>query len=276
MNKLSREARIQILKCLVEGNSLRSTSRLCGVSLNTVTKLLVDAGTVAAWHQDRILRDLSCRFVQCDEIWAFVGAKDKNATEEQKANGYGSVWTWTAIDEETKLIVSFAVGLRDTPTAIEFMTDVASRIKGRTQVTTDMNRSYITAVKQAFDPWNIDYARLHKIYGGAPETSAETRYSPAVCTGTTTESVLGNPDMDRVSTSHVERQNLTMRMSIRRMTRLTNGFSKKLDGLRASVALHFAHYNFVRVHRTLKTTPALASGVASRRWTLADLVELPY
>ena len=271
MNRLPLAKRVQIIGMLVEGNSLRATSRLCDVSINTVTKLLVDVACASAAYHHEHVRDVRIRRLQCDEIWSFVGAKRKNVTPEQEANGWGDVWTWTAIDADTKLCVTYYVGDRGRHSAYNFMRDAAERIKGRPQITTDAHRPYLQAVEDCFGT-EVDYAQLHKIYG-AP-TPDESRYSPATCIGCEMKTVMGDPDPKHVSTSFVERQNLTMRMSNRRFTRLTNAFSKKLENHGHMVALHFMHYNFARVHKTLRITPAMAASIADHVWSLEEIAML--
>jgi IS1 family transposase len=272
MNKLSTARRVQVIAALVEGNSIRSTVRMTGVAKNTVTKLLVDLGGACSRYQDRTLRNLLCKRLQCDEIWAFCHSKQKNvAPEHQGILGYGDVWTWTAIDADTKLVPSWLVGLRNAEYAAAFINDLASRLTSRVQLTTDGHRPYLEAVEGAFGA-DIDYAILIKLYGNDPQ--AETRYSPAKCIGTDQRIIQGNPDQAYISTSYVERQNLTMRMSMRRFTRLTNAFSKKIENLEAAVSLHYMWYNFGRVHKTLKTTPAVAAGVTDHVWTLEGIVGL--
>ena len=272
MNKLDRKTRIQILACLIEGNSIRSTARITDTSKNTIIRLLRDIGAVCADYQDQVLRNLTCKRLECDEIWSFCHAKQKNVPEEKRGEfGYGNVWTWVAIDAKTKLAISWLVGLRNTDWAKLFMTDTAERLKHRVQLTTDGFRPYLEAVDEAFG-CDIDYAMLVKMYGKSPEE--ESRYSPAKCIGASQEVITGNPDKKEVSTSYIERQNLTMRMGMRRFTRLTNGFSKKIDNLRHAVALHFMHYNFVRIHTTLKVTPAMEAGVTDKLWSLEDIVKL--
>jgi IS1 family transposase len=273
MNRLSIEERKQVIAALVEGNSIRATVRMTGVAKNTVVKLLNDLGAACAkYHHDRVRHVRPARRIQCDEIWAFVGAKKKNVTPEQKAQGWGDVWTWTAIDADSKLCISYLVGGRDAGWAAEFMHDIAGRIDHRIQLTTDSHKSYLEAVEGAFG-LDIDYAMLQKIYG-APNIEDQRKYSPATCIGSDMKVVSGNPDPKHVSTSYVERQNLTMRMSMRRFTRLTNGFSKKVENLEHAVALHFMHYNFCRVHQTLRVTPAMEAGLANHVWTLEELVGL--
>ncbi len=273
-NVLKAEKRAAVVAALVEGNSINATVRMTGVAKNTILKLLVELGAVCAAYQDRVLRDLPCKRVQVDEIWAFCYAKAKNVPVEKKGTfGFGDVWTFTAIDAETKLVPSFLVGLRDSGTATEFCMDLASRMTGRVQLTSDGHRMYLQAVEAGFGG-DVDYAMLQKIYGGGP-TDAEHRYSPAVCIGAEKHAIQGSPDPKHVSTSYVERQNLTMRMSMRRFTRLTNAFSKKVENLIAAVAVHYMHYNFCRPHMSLKgQTPAQAAGVETRRWSVHEVVAL--
>ena len=271
MNRLPIAKRAQIIQMLVEGSSLRAASRMADVSINTVTKLLVDMGCACADYHHRNVRNLRVQRLQADEIWSFVGAKNKNATPEQKAEGWGDVWTWTAIDADTKLCVTYYVGDRGKLSAFNFMKDAAARILGKPQITTDSHRPYLTAVEHAFGG-DADYAVLHKVFGATNEP--ETRYSPATCIGCDMKTVSGVPDPAHVSTSYVERQNLTMRMSMRRFTRLTNAFSKKVDNHGHAVALHFMHYNFARIHKTLRITPAMAAGLSDRVWNYEDLAEL--
>jgi IS1 family transposase len=272
MNRLDNARRAMVIRCLVEGNSIRSTVRLTGVAKNTVTKLLVEIGAACSEYQDHNLRNLTCRRLQCDEIWSFVGAKDKNVPVEKKDQfGVGSVWTWTAIDADTKLIPCWMVGPRDGGAATEFSQDLAGRLPHRVQLTTDGHKPYLDAVEDAFG-CDVDYAMLIKIYGA--DASEEKRYSPAQCMGTRTVPLMGDPDPKHISTSYVERANLTMRMSMRRFTRLTNGFSKKLENHMAALALYFMYYNFVRIHQTLRVTPAMAAGVTSKLWSVYDIVNL--
>jgi IS1 family transposase len=285
MNRLSTEKRAQIVASLVEGNSIRATVRMTGAAKNTVVKLLVDLGAACADYQDEALRDLPCTDIQCDEIWSFCYSKQKNVPDEHKGTfGYGDVWTWTAICADTKLVPSWLVGERTTDDAWTFMHDLKARLANRVQLTTDGHRSYLKAVEFTFGH-DIDFSMLHKIYG-APEghTHQERRYSPPVCTGTDVRIISGDPDPERISTSYVERQNLTMRMGMRRFTRLTNGFSKKVENLAHAVSLHYMHYNFARVHQSLtiehddgtrtKRTPAMAAGVADHVWTLREIAGL--
>jgi IS1 family transposase len=271
MNRLDRALQIRVVAALVEGNSLRSTARMTGVARNTITSLLIDLAEACAAYHNTYVRNLKVRRLQCDEIWNFVGAKAKNTTSEKKAEGWGDTWTWTALDADTKLCVSYLVGGRDLGWATEFMQDCASRIKNRVQITTDGHRAYLEAVENAFGA-DIDYAQLQKIYGAPIEN--ESRYSPARCIGCEMKTVSGNPDPKHVSTSYVERQNLSMRMSIRRFTRLTNAFSKKVESHAAAVALWFTYYNFCRVHQTLRVTPAMEAEIADHVWDIAELISL--
>jgi IS1 family transposase len=273
MNKLSREKRSQIIGMMVEGMSIRSITRLTGASKNTVAKLLVAAGQACLAYQDQTLRNLKCQRVQCDEIWSFVYAKDKNVpTEKRNDPGVGSVWTWTAIDADTKLVPCFHVGTRDAACAYEFMSDLASRLANRVQLTTDGHRAYLTAVDMAIGFHQVDYAQLVKIYG-VPKDD-ERRYSPPECIGTEVREICGNPDPEHINTSFVERQNLSMRMGMRRFTRLTNAFSKKVAHHEYALAIYFMHYNFVRIHQTLRCTPAMEAGVTDRLWTIDDIAAL--
>lgn len=273
MNKLDTQKRVQILGMLVEGMSLRATSRLADVSINTVTKLLVDAGKACAAYHDEHVRELNCRRIQCDEIWAFCYAKQKNVAKAKAApEGAGDVWTWTSLCADTKLICNWAVGGRDAEYAMMLMDDLRKRLTNRVQLTTDGHRAYLEAVEGAFGG-DIDYAQLVKIYGESPE-GMKGKYSPAECCGIKKTVVEGNPDKADVSTSYVERQNLTIRMSNRRFTRLTNAFSKKIDNHAHALALHFMHYNFGRIHKTLRVTPAMAAGVTDHVWTMEEIVYL--
>lgn len=272
MNRLPPEKRTQILGLLVEGNSLRATTRLADVSINTVTKLLVDIGKACLEYQDKAIRNLTSKRIQCDEIWSFVGAKEKNTSPEKKtAEGWGDVWTWVAIDADTKLVPSFMVGSRGAETAKFFMDDLAARLANRVQLTTDGHRVYLQAVENAFGS-EIDYAMLVKIYGH--DAASDTKYSPAECIGCQRVGITGRPDPAHISTSFVERQNLTMRMKMRRFTRLTNAFSKKLENHLYAIALHYMHYNFCRVHQTLRVTPAMEAGVTDHIWSVEEVVGL--
>lgn len=270
MNQLPIEARARILNCLVEGVSIRATARLCNVAINTVVKLQIEAGRACAEFQDRAFRNLTCKRIECDEIWSFVGAKEKNASTKKKAQGWGDVWTWTAIDAETKLIPCWLVGNRDGEAAYEFMHDLAGRLAHRVQLTTDGHKPYLAAVENAFGG-EVDYAQLVKIFGEGP---IDGRYSQPQCTGTKVSVVSGKPQSSGISTSYVERQNLNIRMGMRRFTRLTNGFSKKVENHGHALALYFMHYNFCRIHTTLRVTPAMQAGVADRVWEMTDVVRM--
>lgn len=273
MNRLPIQKRSQIIGLLVEGNSLRAASRLSGCSINTVTKLLVDVGNACFEYQDKALRNLPCKRIQCDEIWSFVYSKQKNVPEGMEGLA-GDVWTWTAICADTKLVPSWMVGPRDADTAEAFMYDLESRLKTRhIQLTTDGYKVYLDAVGAAFGR-HVDYAMLVKIYGTPRGKENERRYSPAVCNGTITGTVSGNPDKAHVSTSFVERQNLTMRMSMRRFTRLTNAFSKKIENHVHAISLHFMYYNFGRIHKSLRVTPAMEAGISNHVWSLEEIAKL--
>ena len=268
MNKLPQHKRIQILSMLVEGSSLRSISRVADVSINSVTKLLVDAGEACAAYHDETVRDVKAARVQCDEIWSFCYAKDKNVrTAKAAPEGAGDVWTWTALDSDSKMILAYEVGDRSGATAIEFMDDLRLRLANRVQLTTDGHKAYLEAVEGAFGG-AVDYAQLIKLYGKPTGKDSERRYSPATCTGAVKRRIEGRPIREHVSTSHVERQNLTMRMGMRRFTRLTNAFSKKLENHLHMLSLYFVHYNFCRIHKTLRVTPAMEAGVSD---TLRDV-----
>jgi len=275
MNKLTREQKIEVVKCLVEGNSIRSTSRITGVSRNALSKLLLQLGEACEAYHDEFVVNVKSKRVECDEIWSYVGKKDANCTPGERASGeLGSVWTWTAIEADSKLIVSWLIGGRDGEYAYMFMKDVASRLANRVQLTTDAHNVYFTAVREAFGSNGVDYAMLIKKYGKGEGSGPDTRYSPAVCTGIEKKPKMGNPDEEFISTSYVERQNLTMRMGMRRFTRLTNAFSKSILHHTASVALYFMHYNFVRVHQTLRCSPAMEAGLTNHLWEIGDLVDL--
>jgi IS1 family transposase len=271
MKQLTTSQRAQVVRCLVEGNSIRSTVRITGVAKNTIVKLLGELGCACAAYHNRAVRNLKVRRLQCDEIWEFVGAKAKNVSVEKKAAGWGDIWTWTGIDADTKLMVSYLVGGRGADWAQEFMEDCASRIRNRVQITTDGHKAYLEAVENAFGA-DIDYAQLQKIYGAPAEN--DTRYSPATCIGCDMKVVSGDPDPKHVSTSYVERSNLTLRMGMRRFTRLTNAFSKKVENHRHMVALFFLYYNFCRVHATLRVTPAMESGLSNHVWSIEELCGL--
>jgi IS1 family transposase len=272
MNKLPLEKRAQIINLLVEGNSLRATSRITGASKVTILKLLADVGKACQEFHDATVTAVNSKRVQADEIWSFCYAKQANVPEHKKADGSGDVWTWTAIDADSKLIISWFVGDRTTESAMYFMRDLADRITDRIQLTTDALQSYMPAVREAFGD-DIDYARLTKIYGSDP-TIPKGKYSPAICTGTKTDVHNGHPDKKHISTSYVERQNLTMRMHMRRFTRLTNAFSKKIENHCYAIALHFVYYNFCKIHQTLRVTPAMEAGLTKDLMSIEDIVKL--
>lgn len=272
MNRLSLVQRAKILHMLVEGNSLRSVARMADVSRNTVDKLLCEVGAACLEYQDRHLRNLPCKRVQCDEIWSFVYAKDKNVPEDKHGEfGYGDVWTWVAIDADTKLVPCWLVGPRNGAAAKTFINDLASRLANRVQLTTDGHKPYLEAVERAFGN-DIDYGMLVKIYGEAPKR--EKRYSPPRFVHAVGSKVTGNPDEKHLSTSFVERQNLTMRMSMRRFTRLTNAFSKKLENHMHALSLHYMYYNFGRIHKSLRVTPAMEAGISNHVWSLEEIAAL--
>ncbi|KQN26722.1 transposase [Sphingomonas sp. Leaf33] len=272
MNRLSNDDRAKILHLLCEGMSIRAITRLTGASKNTVSKLLIDAGKACAAYHDANVRDVKAARVQVDEIWSFTYAKQKNVASAKEApEGAGDTWTWTALDADSKLIVSYLVGGRDAEYAMWFMDDLAARLANRVQLTSDGHRAYLEAVEGAFGA-DVDYAQLVKLYGNT--IGAPGRYSPAECTGSKKIRREGSPDIAHVSTSYVERQNLTIRMHMRRFTRLTNAFSKKVENHAHAVALHMMYYNFVRIHKTLRVTPAMAAGVADRLWEIADIASL--
>jgi IS1 family transposase len=272
MNRLTRQKRAEILGMMVEGVSLRAISRLTGASKNTIVKLLEDAGEAFSDYQYRTLRNLPCKRIQVDEVWCFCYAKQKNvATAKAAPPQAGDIWTWTAIDADTKLVASWLVGSRDADAAQHFIGDLALRLANRVQLTSDGHKPYLEAVEQSFGA-DIDYAMLVKIYG--EPTGAVGRYSPGECVGAEKRRVEGKPDSDRISTSYAERQNLSMRMGMRRFTRLTNAFSKKAENHAHGVAIYFMHYNFVRIHTTLRCTPAMAAGVTTKLWELADMVKV--
>lgn len=272
MNKLAAADRAKILHCLVEGTSMRATARLMDVSINTVVKLLRDAGKACSAYQDKTFRNLRLTKVQCDEIWSFVGCKEKNASYDQKREGLGDCWTWTAIDGPTKLIPCWLAGTRDAGTAYHFIHDLKERLVNRVQLTTDGHKAYLSAVEDAFG-CDVDYAMLIKIYGAAPE-GPEVRYSPAQCMGAKKTVITGTPDHRHISTSYAERANLSMRMGMRRFTRLTNAFSKKLEQHENALALYFMFYNFARIHTSLRVTPAMEAGVADHVWSMEEIVAL--
>lgn len=273
MNKLKPDKQKQVVAALIEGNSIRATCRMTDTAKGTVLKLLADVGKVCKEYQDKAFHDLTCKRIECDEIWSFCYAKQKNVPEELQGKfGYGDIWTFTAICADSKLVPSWHLGRRDLPNATVFMKDLASRLKNRVQLTTDGHRMYLEAVEEAFGS-EIDFSQLIKLYG-VSEEEREKRYSPAKCLGTEKIRIKGNPDEKNVSTSYVERQNLTMRMSMRRFTRLTNAFSKKAENLGYAVALHFMYYNFCRIHQTLRITPAMAAGVTDHLWEIEDIIAL--
>lgn len=272
MNQLDTARRAAIVRALCEGSSIWATVRLTGASKNTIVKLLVPLGAACSKFQDETIRNIKSKRVQCDEIWSFAGSKEKNKSPEKKAEGCGDCWTWTALDADSKLIVSFRLGDRTLSTAYDFMHDVADRIVNRPiQLTTDGHRVYLEAVESTFNE-DIDYAMLQKIYRSRRDP--ETRYSPASCIGCETKIISGTPDSKHVSTSYVERQNLTMRMSMRRFTRLTNGFSKKLENHAAMVSLYFMYYNFAKMHQMLRVPPAMEGGIADHVWSIEEIVGL--
>ena len=276
MNKLNLERKTQVIKVLCEGNSIRSTARITSTAINTVVKLLREVGAACLDYQDKVMRHLPCKHIQCDEIWSFVYSKDKNVPAQHNGEfGYGDVWTWTAIDADTKLVPCWLVGLRNASYAYEFMNNLKSRLANRVQITTDGHKVYLWAIEDAFGA-DVDYAMLVKLYGQQPES--ETKYSPAKCIAAEPHVIQGNPDPDKISTSFAERQNLTMRMNMRRFTRLTNAFSKKLENHEYALALYFMHYNFARPHKTLAypypKTPAMAAGLTNKIWMIEDLIRL--
>lgn len=270
MNRLSAGKRTDVIRCLVDGSSLRATSRMTGVSLNTVTKLLVAMGTVCSIHQDQLMRNLTSERLQVDEIWSFVYAKARNVPEGKRGVA-GDVWTWVVIDADTKLVPSYRIGPRDYRTAVAFMDDLQKRLANRVQLTTDGYKVYLDAVRETFGH-EVDYAQLIKVYGRDESRKPERRYSPAVCLEAIPAPMIGNPVGAHISTSYIERLNLTMRMSMRRYTRLTNAFSKKLENHAAAISLHFAYYNLCRKHKTLGTSPAVAAGVTDHVWKIEELI----
>lgn len=277
MNKLNIDRQAQIIKVLCEGNSIRSTARITGTAVNTVVKLLREVGAACLEYQDKVMRDLPCKKLQCDEIWSFVYSKDKNVPEDRKGQfGFGDVWTFTAIDADTKLVPCWLVGQRNADCAYEFILNLKNRLANRVQLTTDGHKMYLEAIEHAFGS-EIDYAQLIKLYGQDFD-EREKRYSPAQCIASEKHIVQGSPDIKEVSTSFVERQNLTMRMNMRRFTRLTNAFSKKLQNHEYALALYFMHYNFVRPHKTLANpyprTPAMAAGITNKIWTVEEIVKI--
>lgn len=278
MNKLPIAKRVQILAMLCEGSSMRSVSRICDASINTVAKLLDEAGRAALAFHDENVRGLQSKRVQCDEIWSFVYAKNKNVVDAKAApKGAGDVWTWTAIDADSKLICSWAVGQRDAYWAYAFMDDLKSRLTNRVQLTTEGLKHYLVAVEKAFGNTDIDFAQLVKIYGDVPKgrgaEASERKYSPPECIGAKKTPIVGEPDVKHISTSYVERQNLTMRMSMKRFARLSNAFSKKLASHRSALALYFYFYNWCRIHKTLRVSPAMSAGLTTKLLSFEDLIE---
>ena len=273
MNKLKTDKRAQIIRCLVEGNSLRATARLVDCSINTVVKLLIEAGEACTKFQDKTLRNLPCKRLQLDEVWSFVGAKDVNCLAEQKAKGWGSIWVWTALCADTKLLATWFVGPRVAQSAFHLLYDLSERLpfEQKVQITTDALTLYHNPIHSAFIG-QADYAQLQKIYGAEPSSSG--RYSPAQCMGTRRAIITGNPDPKHISTSYVERHHMNLRMSNRRFTRLTNAFSKKLENLEHSVALYAMHYNFCRIHKTLRVTPVMEAGISDHVWEIDEMVNL--
>jgi len=272
MNKLATEKRVQIVSALVEGNSLRSTARMTDVAFNTALKLLPEIGKACAEYQDRVLRNLPCKRIQCDEIWSFCYAKEKNLPEKKKGNyGFGDIWTWVALCADTKLVPCWMVGRRDGEYAKLFIRNLASRLSNRVQLTTDGHRAYLDAIEGAFGS-EVDYAMLVKLYTTDP--TLEGKYSPGECCGTRTQKISGEPEEENISTSFVERQNLTLRMCLRRFTRLTNAFSKKIQNHEHAISLHYMHYNFARIHKSLRITPAMAAGVSDHAWNMEEIVNL--
>jgi IS1 family transposase len=272
MNRMDNKQRAAIVAALVEGVGIRSTCRMTGASKGAVTKLIADLGPVCAAYQDQAFHDLPCKVLEVDEIWAFCAAKQKNVPVKHRGEkGWGDTWTFTALCADTKLIPSWLVGDRDEQTATLFLTDLASRLAGRAQITTDGHAMYLGAMESAFGG-NTDYAMLVKSYGVSSD--AEKRYSPAVCTGCKKARIQGEPDMSRVSTSYVERKNLGIRMGLRRFTRLTNAHSKKLQNHCAALAIYFMYYNFARIHSTIRCSPAMAAGVTPHLWSIEELVNL--
>jgi IS1 family transposase len=270
MNKLNPKKQAQVVSALVEGNSIRATVWMTGVSKNTIVKLLADLGKACAEYQDKVFKNLSCKHIQCDEIWSFCYAKEKNVPEDKRGKfGYGDIWTFTAICADSKLVPSWFIGNRDLESATIFLKDLAGRLANRIQLTTDGHKMYLDAVESAFGS-DVDFSQLVKLYGQTDE--GQKRYSPAACIGTIRQKINGNPENDRVSTSYVERQNLTMRMNMRRFTRLTNAFSKKVENLAYAVALHFMYYNFCRIHQTLRVTPAMEAKITDHVWGIMEIL----
>jgi IS1 family transposase len=273
MKQLTKEQRCAVIRCLVDGCSIAASRRISGVSKNTIQKLTRDLGEACLEFQDKVLRKLTCKRVECDEIWNFCYCKDKNVPDEMQGEpGIGSMWTWTAMCAETKLLFAWQLGARDAANAYRFMASVSDRLTHRVQLTTDGNRVYLDAVENYFGA-NVDYAQLIKLYGTA-EAKAELRYSPGKCLGARKQTVTGEPDWKYISTAYAERQNLNIRMQNRRYTRLTNAFSKKADMLAYSIAIMFMYHNFVRIHQTLRSTPAMKAGITDHKWSIEEMVDL--
>lgn len=274
MNRLDSKTRTAVISALVEGCSIRSTVRMTGVSKKTVMRLLIEAGAVASKYQDQVFRNLTCKRIQVDELWAFIVAKQKNVTPEivAKNPNAGDIWLWIAIDADTKIVPTWMLGGRDAGVASQFLYDLRQRLANRVQLTSDGHKAYLVGMDYAFSGMNVDYAMLVKIYGETAE--AQKRYSPAECIGCKRETVIGKPDPKHISTSFAERQNLSVRMGLRRYTRLTNAFSRKIENHSAAVALYYFAYNFIKIHGTLRCTPAMAAGVTDRLWEVSDLVAL--
>jgi IS1 family transposase len=273
MNKLSTDKRKQIVAALVEGCSIRSTVRMTGASKNTIAKLLIELGAACSAYMDKAMRNLPCKNIQVDEIWCFIGAKQRNVKVREDMPVMGDIWTWVAIDADTKLVPIFLVGDRSRHSATQFMLGLSNRLANRIQLSSDGHFSYVNSVPDVFGQ-NVDYGVLVKSYAASSEATGQRRYSPPVCVGAERISRIGNPDMAKVSTSYVERQNLTMRMGMRRFTRLTNAFSKKIENHIASIAIHYMHYNYCRIHQTLRVTPTMAAGISDHVWTIPELVGL--
>jgi IS1 family transposase len=273
MNRLDSETRSKVINCLIEGCSIRATVRITGVAKKTVMRLIVEVGEVCAEYQDQVFHNLKCRRLQLDELWAWIYCKQKNRTEEiaKKNPAAGDVWLWTAVCADTKLVPTWRLGGRDGRTAKQFVSDLASRLSHRVQITTDAHRPYLQAIEDSFGG-DVDYAMLHKVYGFPLEN--ETRYSPAQVMGCEVRPITGDPAQEHISTSFVERQNWTVRTNMRRYTRLSNGFSRKIENHAAAVALNYFAYNFIKIHRTLRVSPAMAAGVTDRLWDVSDLVTL--
>ncbi len=273
MNTLTHEKRCAVIRCLVDGCSIRATTRITGVAKNTIQKLTRDLGEAVLEYHDNVVRNVKSQRVQCDEVWCFCYAKDKNLPDEMRGMpGVGSMWTWTAIDADTKLMIAWHLGSRDASNGCEFMRNVRSRLANRVQLTTDGHAVYLETVLDNFA--EVDFAMLQKLYGGSGGNSPEARYSPPKCNGTKKTTITGHPDPEHVSTSYVERQNLNIRMQNRRYTRLTNAFSKKAQMLASSIAITFFYHNFVRIHQTLKVTPAMKAGIADHKWSIEEMVDL--